>query len=335
MRRNLVFVALIAILLLNPCFSFSDSTEYVNDFKTEIEKIKDQVTEIRRDQLNYRVEKDLLKEMYSTSVRTINVIITIALVVFGIIGFLGIKDIRNLRSEYADELGKLKKLRDKIETDASKIEDTQEKITTDYVDILKKSEEQSTRIKLLELQDKIEGLIESRTYSRALEYIAIALELDPDNIKVLHQKATCLMKTQNWAASVSLYERINKIDPSDETAIVNLAELNLLIKDFDKYRDFYNKNKVIFDSYSNGWLTKYLMVLEHFQANRNEKMKQLISTYIEEIPTEKEQMLRWIFDEVRNYLKGVPESGEKFLLLEFIKILEGEISKNEINRELL
>ena len=56
--------------------------------ENELKKLSDQVTEVRRDQLNYQIEKDLLKETYSSNMDTINIVIAIILAIFGIIGFL-------------------------------------------------------------------------------------------------------------------------------------------------------------------------------------------------------------------------------------------------------
>ena len=55
--------------------------------------LEDQFKEIRRDELNYQIEKDLLKETYSSNLQTLNLVLTIVLGLFSIIGFLGIRDI--------------------------------------------------------------------------------------------------------------------------------------------------------------------------------------------------------------------------------------------------
>ncbi|MEK6744629.1 MAG: hypothetical protein AABZ15_13530 [Nitrospirota bacterium] len=47
--------------------------------ESDFYKIKDDIQEIRRDQLNYKIEKDLLKETYSTNYQTINFMISLAL----------------------------------------------------------------------------------------------------------------------------------------------------------------------------------------------------------------------------------------------------------------
>jgi hypothetical protein len=48
------------------------------------------VKEVRRDQLNYKIERDLLKETNSSNIQTINIVIAIVLSIFSVLGFLGV-----------------------------------------------------------------------------------------------------------------------------------------------------------------------------------------------------------------------------------------------------
>jgi hypothetical protein len=76
--------------------------------ETRISALEVQLKEIRRDQLNYQIEKDLLKETYSTNLQSINTTLTIVLGLFSIIGFLGINNIQTIKKEYLSELEKLR-----------------------------------------------------------------------------------------------------------------------------------------------------------------------------------------------------------------------------------
>ena len=109
--HKLVF--LITILLAS---FFASSTTFSQKKGTlnvpeKLARIEESISEIRRDQLNYRIERDLLKEAFSSNYQTINIVIAIILGVFSVIGFLGIRDIGTIRRQYFNELNKLNDLR--------------------------------------------------------------------------------------------------------------------------------------------------------------------------------------------------------------------------------
>ncbi len=56
-----------------------------NQNDEQLRKIEDQLSEVRRDQLNYKIEKDLLKEAYSSNLQIVNAVIAIALGVFAVL----------------------------------------------------------------------------------------------------------------------------------------------------------------------------------------------------------------------------------------------------------
>lgn len=66
----------------------SEATPALQELKREVQKIKDDLGAIRRDELNYRTEKDLLKDSYSSQLQTVNTTTTIALGFLTAIGAL-------------------------------------------------------------------------------------------------------------------------------------------------------------------------------------------------------------------------------------------------------
>ncbi|MDP2861618.1 MAG: hypothetical protein Q8N95_02375, partial [Desulfobacterales bacterium] len=113
----LLFVFLIGIMF-NLCNAseknekqLPKSIQLIDKLQSDLQLIKDALQEVRRDQLNYRIEKDLLKETYSSYIQMINIVITIILGVFTIIGFLGVRNISAINKKFQEELSGLKKLR--------------------------------------------------------------------------------------------------------------------------------------------------------------------------------------------------------------------------------
>ena len=94
------------LTLCAPAFSDESSTTYsaIND---RLDRHEHLIKTISGDRINYRIEKDLLKEAYSSNLQTINMVITFVLGVFAFLGYLGIRDISTIKKEYLLELSKL------------------------------------------------------------------------------------------------------------------------------------------------------------------------------------------------------------------------------------
>ena len=61
-----------------------DSLNIVEQNQYQIEILQNDVKEIRRDQLNYKIEKELLKETYSSNYTTVQIFISLILGIFAI-----------------------------------------------------------------------------------------------------------------------------------------------------------------------------------------------------------------------------------------------------------
>ena len=301
----------------------------------EIQRLEDSISEIRRDQLNYRMEKDLLKETFSSNYQTINIVLAIVLGIFTIVGFLGIKDIASIKKDYLGELDKLNNLRKDFESKIDKYLKEGEEVKENYLKVIQTNEEQNRRIKILEIQEKVSSLIKTNNYQRALEYISVGLDLDKTNSILLSQKATCLWKLKDLTGAASVYKSLIALEPNNEGAIVNLMELYLFLNQTEDYRDLYNHNKAIIDIRgSDIGLKYYFDVLEKYQLEKYDEVKTLVEKYIEKIPTGKEKRFNWIFDDVLRYLESKPINIGKRLLQLFINLASGRISTEEAKAEI-
>lgn len=102
----------------------------LQDIREHLGRIEDAMKEVKRDELNYRMEKDLLKEAYASNLQTINTVITIVLGMFTVIGFLGVKSILQLQQAYRDKLDELSKLAAGFQAKFQEIETEQQKLKT-------------------------------------------------------------------------------------------------------------------------------------------------------------------------------------------------------------
>ena len=150
-----LIISLLFILLNSTIITANVDSISTKNFETRIKQLEEQLKEVRRDELNYRIEKDLLKETYSNNYERINTIITIILGIIGILGYLGIRDINSIKKEYTSELAKLKQLQTEMTTKYQEFQTSKEKYDSELRDILKTNEEQNKKIKALELKEKI------------------------------------------------------------------------------------------------------------------------------------------------------------------------------------
>jgi hypothetical protein len=89
--RRLIIVSCLSVLmivLLSASLSVHAQSKEDKSLQIKIQKLEDNVSEVRRDQLNYKIEKDLLKETFSSNYQTINIVLAIVLGIFTIVGFL-------------------------------------------------------------------------------------------------------------------------------------------------------------------------------------------------------------------------------------------------------
>ena len=95
-------------MLTIPTIAVSESKNKVGLDPVEIERelydLENKVKIIDTNQLNYKIEKDLLKETYSNNYEQINLIITIVLGIIALLGFLGLRDISSIKKNFNSEL---------------------------------------------------------------------------------------------------------------------------------------------------------------------------------------------------------------------------------------
>jgi len=81
------FLLILFVQIIASAPSALSQVSQTND--SSLRRVEDQLAEVRRDQLNYRLEKDLLKEAYSSNLQIINGVLVFFLGVISLIGFFG------------------------------------------------------------------------------------------------------------------------------------------------------------------------------------------------------------------------------------------------------
>ena len=327
-----IIILLLFTLFLTLRISAKDTLLIITKENYSIEQLQNDVKEIRRDQLNYKIEKDLLKETYSSNFTTVQIIISLILGIFAILGYLGLRGISSLKEEYNSELTKLKDIKSEFELKLKDLSASQEKVKEQISTIDSLNEEQNKKIKILEIKEKVGSLFLQKNYQRTLDYVAIGLELSPDDIELITFRATALIQLRNYPEAIEAHKFGIKIDPTNASLIKNLAELYLMDGHIDKYNDLVNDKREYFKSEQDVLLT-YFEALKLFKQKNFTEMKKIITDFVgkDDLSTSKNHIGKWDFEDLYYSFKSIENSDEKTLFLNFTNYLKGSLAGTLFN----
>lgn len=325
------------IFVLIPIVAADDESDDVHSHDSIQEELRinrDAIKEIRNGQLNYRIEKDLLKETYSSNLETINAMIAVVLGLIAILGYLGLRSVSEVKNDFRDELTKLQGLRSEFEIKLADLKTAQEKAENKISEIDSTNTKQDIRLQVLEIQEKAASLMEQRNFERALEYLGAGLGLSMNDIVLLGQKAHCLMKLFRFAEAISTCEKIIEEAPDDSSAATNVAELSLLTRDLEKYRNLVGQHPGI-ATRDEGKVAWYLESLRCYVESESVALRQNILKGIEHLDDSvKEKFFSWGFDELQFAFRGDSETPDKLLLWKLAECIEGKISVGDLREQL-
>ncbi|MDP3513646.1 MAG: hypothetical protein Q8S20_12930 [Sulfuritalea sp.] len=336
--RLLVGVVLTACSFILSSTTLADSSEssrtkLLDESISDIKQLKidskassREIEILRRDQINYRLEKDLLKEAYASNLQSINITITIVLGVIGVLGYLGIRSIKEVKTDYTIELENLKRIKAGFERELNALRDRQKKFEGQVGDLAKTNEEQDRRIKVMELIEKVGSLIGSKQWPWALKWISVGLGLDENNFILLQQKATCHGHLGEIAAAIDANKACLAIEPEDLGVVSNLLELFALTNQGIEFEKLYHKHKTAIDEMNDGNLIVYLKALASLTKGDPDSYSKVLSELVNKIPNEaKKQIGAWSFDEAMVVISKLPEGKQRTLMVNTVRLFNGEI----------
>ena len=339
----LLFVFLIGIMF-NLCNAseknekqLPKSIQLIDKLQSDLQLIKDALQEVRRDQLNYRIEKDLLKETYSSYIQMINIVITIILGVFTIIGFLGVRNISAINKKFQEELSGLKKLRVNYEQKFIEIKTEQDINKDKFKELQNTNEEQDRRLKILEIQEKVGALIINRNFQRAMEYIAVGLEINPKDLIILKQKRRCLTGMLDYSGAIQCSKVLLEIDPDDLSTILDLAELYLITSDMYEYEKLREKHKIaIIEKRSIFFIWYFDLIKLYVKKDLAAIIQHIEDEIIQKSEGTVKRLENWNFIDMKKAFEKNEETPLKFLVFKSIDFLDGKadvIALNKIKSE--
>jgi tetratricopeptide (TPR) repeat protein len=326
-------VALVIILLLSATnINAENNKELENQQLVEMQNIKKKIElisfgidEVRRDQINYKIEKDLLKEAYSSNLSTVNIIMTILIGVFTVLGFLGLLNVGKIKSDFKEELKELKSIKENYEKKFSEIKTDIEQYRQALDLITTTNDTQNKKIEVLEIQEKTGSLINSSYFERALEYADAGLAIDSNDSILLAHKSRCLALLGRFKEAIIVSTTLNKDEPSN---LCNFLELMLISRNLELYDSKFPDWKEKIDSLYPKWIVWYFELLKFYIDSNLKSMTSHITNNLNPNEDKKERKLRgWEFKEVTAAFGKDQETDEKKLLFLSFKFLAGKISE--------
>ena len=297
--------------------------------ESDLTILKERVEEVRRDQLNYKIEKDILKNTYSSNLETINTIVTIVLVVIGFIGFLGVRSINSLKSQFENELESFRSERAALKSQLDEVEIKQKEAKEQLIEINESNKQQDLRLQILEIQEKVTELLKREQISRALDYLAIGLELSPDDVLLLSQKKTCFFRLNRLEDALEIIEKLLEVDvDGKEAQIRDMAETLLLLERFDAYDKLASEHKSILEKKK--YLFDYLQILKYYLNGDIVNFHKHTQVLRDKLALGKARRTAWRYSEARNALANKDPSQEKEIFLLLTNVLEGMAEKEEL-----
>jgi tetratricopeptide (TPR) repeat protein len=335
MRKGIFLLSF--ILLGHLSFSENKDSLQIINLKGQVQELENNVKEIRRDELNYKIEKDLLKETYSNNYERISLIITIVLGIIGLFGYLGLKDINSVKKEYTTELSRLSKLKTDLEGKIKQISETQVKYEKDILEIIKQNEEQNKKIKLLELNGKIKNLRAEKKFAAALEACLVALQIAPDDTSILLQKGLIYSITRSYSEAIQTYIRILQLNPTDNNAILNLPEVYILNNQNESSDEHIERYKPHFDSRDGNQAKKLFAVLKAFNSKNNNQVITEIKGQIDnsDLLNKEVRFDSWGLNESLDYIEHSEDSIIKTNVKLYYDYLLGKINGKELLEKLV
>jgi tetratricopeptide (TPR) repeat protein len=183
---------------------------------------------------------------------------------------------------------------------------------------------------MAELKQKVQLSMAAKDYETTLNYATIGLRANPLDVQLLTAKAIALTKLDRLPAAIATLQTVLAVETNDMNIVNGLAELLLITNRTDDYRALVSKYKPQIETAYGGVVTKYFSVLEAYQTESEDKFRGVVTQALSGLPAKQGSLLPgWEFDDVLWVLSHQPASPKKGMLLTFVRVLAGEVSRDE------
>jgi tetratricopeptide (TPR) repeat protein len=315
---------LTTILLM--CFSSSVIGE--SDTLTDrIDDLDRRVQLIDNSQLNYKIEKDLLKETYSINYERINLLITAVLGIIAVLGYFGIRDISKIKEKFETELTTLRNLKAEFEQKSNEFSVEKAKIDEEIKTIFQQNLVQNQKIKLIELKEKCLSLFEGKNWSMSLEFVNAALEIDKSDSICLQTKGRILMRFKEFQDALLVYRKAFELYPDDTDIKFNLAESLFFAGNIDEAESLIAKDAKLFEAKDSGQLLKFFTLIKLYFDQNLEGLQTIAKSFVDHSSLNERKAANgvWDYEDAKFFADSLEENELKTALRYLIAYSAGEI----------
>lgn len=274
--------------------------------------------------MNYEIEKDLLKETYASNLESINIVITIVLGIFGLFGFLGIRDINRTKQDYLEELAELRNIKSEFERKSSDFDTKKEEIDDDLRKIIQENQQQSQKIKFIELKEKVATLFKEKKYPTALEFVNTALEIQPDDIVCLTFKGQLLVRHNQFDEARKVFRKAYETDSSDIATCANYVEILYFCGELGEADKLIQSREKELAKKMQGRFLEFLALIKNYYDGDIDALKSAARSYVEYSNLDTKFELRgWNFDDAMTFSHHLEDSEAKSTLRKVLGYWKG------------
>ena len=306
-----------------PLLSFGEG----KDVERRLEDLEHKVQIIDANQLNYRIEKDLLRETYSNNYETINLFITIVLGLVAIFGYLGIRDISKIKEKYESELAELRRVKDQFEQKSSEFDVERKKIDEELKTIIKENQEQSQKIQFIELKEKALSLLKENNLTMSLEFTNAALDIKESDTVCLHNKGRILERLNQLPNALQTFRKSVEDNPEDPTSKYNLVECLCFMGQVEEAESIIEQNKDLFESKLDGKLIEFFNIIKMYFESDLDGIKNIAKSYVQHDNLDElgKEIVGWDFREATYFAYFLEDNDLKTAIQNIIWYLDNQI----------
>lgn len=340
------FITLILLAILFPLISHSTSGDEklsktriaINDslakIKSEISVLKYELETIKRDKLNYEIEKGLLKSSFSSNLQVLNIFLTALLLFFtivgGFLGYIGFKNISEVKSNYNIELDKLSKLRESYEKRFKGFQSREKVFQERMEEIESINATQSKKIRILEVKNSIIESLKNKNYSHSFKLANIALDESPEDYELNAYKSYALVRMKKYEEAVVANLKALELAKEQRKDMITNNMYNVL--EFELFAgkiEMHKKHRIDYsDHLRYSTLNKYFDALCLFMENKVDDLKIHFLDYFKSEP-KMVAFPSWSFEDLKVFINDNKKKPGYDLFLDFIKIIYEEMKFDE------
>ncbi len=324
--RHLIFWIIVLLVQVNQTVAKS------NDVENRLYDLEHKVKIIDSNQINYKIEKDLLKETYSNNYKNINLFITIILGMVAILGYMGIKDIGTIKEKYNKELGDLKEIKSQFDSKYLEFYQEKEKIDEELKTIIKENQEQNKKIKFIELKEKTESLFKEKNLMMSLDFCNAALDINPTDSSCLSFKGAILVRINQLPEALLAYKKAEEHNPENVIAKLNLVECLYFLGQIDEGREIIRKNKMIFDKDYHKKILGFLEIIKLYHDDDMNGLKEMAKSLVtnDNLNDTVKNVGYWSLEEAQSFAYNLDDSEIKTVIQNIIWYLNEQLTGKQL-----